>query len=387
LIVPDPNYRPNPDRAIYVQGPIDEQLIYRLTPQVVALQSEERTPITVYIDSPGGNINSTRSLWSLLTASNQDYAQPCRIITVATSRAASAAADLLCSGDYAIALPQSTILYHGTRTAWGRDLPLTYETTSTIAQFLRFENERYAAELMRKNEFRFMFRFLLSKPDFESIRSGTARQMSDAECFLAIVSDRLSDQAKKLLKMARERQGRYETLLNIVQSARKYKNVVKTEASQIKEMVDFEVKNARRDRGWTFGTGGLARLNDDFFLLKEHLEGVDSERLNRLCMNWGVFALEPSQQTEINDLPEPQKNERLIQIVRPSLEPMWSFFVALCHVLQERDYQLTATDSFWLGLTDEVMGAKDLRCFRTIMEYQPDSEKPSPQSNRPAKKK
>jgi ATP-dependent protease ClpP protease subunit len=168
LIVPNPDYRPNPKRAIYVHGPIDDQLVYRLTPQIVTLQSENRSPITVYIDSPGGNIVNAQSLWRLLNASNQDLDPPCHIITVVTLRAASAAADLLSSGDYAIAFPQSTILYHGARTF--QDIPLTVETTSLIESLLRTTKETYALELMRKNEFRFMFRFLSSKSQFDTIR-------------------------------------------------------------------------------------------------------------------------------------------------------------------------------------------------------------------------
>ena len=54
---------------------------------------------------------------------------------------------------------------------------------------------------------------------------------------------------------------------------------------------------------------------------------------------------------------------------------LWSFFVALCHALQEGENELTATDAFWLGLIDEVMGVKELSGFREIMEYEPDPPK------------
>src|SRR5208282_3337848 len=167
-------------------------MVYRLTPRIVSLQ-EKRPPITVYIDSPGGNLASMENIWRLLTASNQDGAPPCRIITVVTSRAASAAADLLSSGDYAIAAsPQSTILFHGSRT-FG-EIPLTVQTTAVLAQFLRMTNETYATDLIRKIEGRFMFRFLLSKGQFEEVRKRNApKKMTDAECFLSIVSDSLSE--------------------------------------------------------------------------------------------------------------------------------------------------------------------------------------------------
>ena len=91
MIIPDPDFRPNPNRAIYVQGLIDQQLVNRLTPKIISLQSQSRDPITIYIDSPGGLVAHMQALLNLLTASNQDFAAPCHLITVVTTQAASAA--------------------------------------------------------------------------------------------------------------------------------------------------------------------------------------------------------------------------------------------------------------------------------------------------------
>lgn len=371
MIVPDENFRANPSRAVYVLGTIDQQLVYRLTQPILRLQSLNRSAITVYIDSPGGSIASMESLWRLLTVSNQDSAPPCRIITVATTRAASAAADLLSSGDYAIAQPQSTILYHGSRTF--RDMPLTVETTSMLAQILRMTNETYAMELIRKIESRFMFRFLMLKSRFDDVRKNNRRKaITDTECFLVLVSDSLSNRAKKLFETARQRHERYEALLKEAKRKRNFKSVARTEAARIKAIVDFEVENNKNDKNWTFQDGGLTRLNDDFFLLNEHLASSQSERLNRLCAQWGKFALSDEDKAEIDNAPEGERPELLIRKVRPLLEPLWAFFVALCHALQEGENELTATDAFWLGLIDEVMGDSALPSLRLIAEYQHD---------------
>ena len=385
MIVPNPKFRPDPARAIYVHGPIDDQLVYRLTPQIVALQNERCSPITVYIDSPGGNISSEDSLWRLLSASNQDLDPPCHIITVVTSRAASAAADLLTSGDYAIAYPQSTILYHGVRTF--RDIPLTVETTSLIAHLLRTTNETYAMELMQKLEFRFMFRFLVMKSEFNTIRQKNhAQQMSDVECFQAIVSEHLSDRAKKLFETAKNRQGRYDDLLDVAGRAPKYRSTAKTEASRLKVMVDFEVESNKKDSKWNFQGGGLARLNEDFFLLNEHLAGSEGDRFDRLCSAWGKFALSSSEREKIDKTPEELRPKKILRKVRPQLKPLWSFFIALCHALQEGENVLTAADAFYLGLIDGVMGVKGLSSYREIIEYTPDPPEPEsakPQSAKP----
>src|SRR3989442_15484916 len=102
-------------RAVHVNGMINKDLVSRITPQILKLQSLNRQPITVYIDSPGGAVISMEHILRLLKLSNQDAESPCHIITAVTMRAASAAADLLSSGDYAIAYPTSTVLYHGLR--------------------------------------------------------------------------------------------------------------------------------------------------------------------------------------------------------------------------------------------------------------------------------
>lgn len=392
MIVPNPSFRPNPARAIYVHGVIDQQMVQRLTPRIVFLQSQSRSPITVYIDSVGGRIESMADLWRLLNTSNQNFDPPCHIITVVTSRAASAAADLLSTGDYAIAYPDSTILYHGSRTFLDREIqfPLTAETTSMLSVVLRLTNESTATRLLRKVEGRFMFLFLVSRGKFPEIRAKNQRKMSDTECFLSLIRENLSAPARKLFDTAKGRQGNYDSLLNIAKKARKSRGrrrLAVVEANQIKALIDFEVDNNKKNKDWTFQKGGLIRVNQDFSLLNEHLAGSKSERLDKLCTQYGRFSLSKTDQEEIDRTSEPAKSGKLIRKVRPFFEPLWGFFVAFCHALQEGDNNLTATDAYWLGLIDEVMGARELPSLRTFGEYEPDPEpqgeppQPQPASN------
>jgi len=67
------------------------------------------------------------------------------------------------------------------------------------------------------------------------------------------------------------------------------------------------------------------------------------------------------------------------------------FFFGLCHALQEDKNELTATDAYWLGLVDEVMGEGGLATIRWFEEWQPDPEpasapQPGPQTKLPAEK-
>lgn len=143
---PDPNYRENHKRALYLTGEISPETVAQLTPQIHALR-ESTEPITVYINSPGGNVVAADRLRTLIRMPDQDGI-PRRLITVVTDEAASAAADFLALGDYAIAYPSASIVYHGTRRPFGG--VVTAESARSVASDLQRTNERFALRLADK---------------------------------------------------------------------------------------------------------------------------------------------------------------------------------------------------------------------------------------------
>lgn len=375
MIVPDGNYRLNPSRAIYVSGTINKELVSRLTPEILKLQHSDRSPITVYIDSPGGHVASMETILRLLKLSDQDSSVPCRVITAVTTRAASAAADLLSSGDYAIAYPTSAILYHGLRQH--ETSPLTAESTSMLANLLRLSNDIYAMELAQKIDDRFTFRFVMARNDFESLRKEkNTPQLSDLDCFVDLVESKLSPAGKELWGKVRARHGRYADLFTYVvkkiRSGLSSKTRTQVEAIIIKAIVDFELKS-NKGPGWTFKNAGITRVADDFFLLNEYISGFRNKRLERWCRSLGKFMLPASEvETIEKEADEKVKIEKLIEASKPILEPLQAFFVALCHALQEGENDLTATDAYWLGLIDEVVG-EDYLSVRIFEEFKPET--------------
>jgi ATP-dependent protease ClpP protease subunit len=381
LIKPNANYRPNPSRAIYLDGPIDDQLLSRLIPQILKLQGQSRAPITLYIlNSPGGQVAAMKNILQTLKLANQDSAEPCQLITVVTTKAQSAAADLLSSGDYALALPSSSILYHGVRTAGIIPAlqPLTAERTSLLAHILRLTNDAYAMELARKTESRFMFRFIILRHQFKKVRDANRNAtLSDLDCFTELLSSRLSNPAKKVLKKAQERYKRYEPLFNkLIDKAKTTsgpERPANLEADRIKAIVDFEVESNKADPSWTFKDGGLTRLVEDFFLMAEYLESQNSERVRHWCLSLGRFALSQEELAELGKITdEKARDEKLIEKVQPPVLPLWMLFIALCHALQEDDNDLTAADAYWLGLVDEVWGDSSMITTRWFAEFEPD---------------
>lgn len=374
MIVPNARFRPNPDRAIYVQGLINQEMVDRLTPEIVSLTHKARDPITIYIDSDGGIVLNMETILRLLNASDQDGASPCWNVTVVMGRAASAAADLLSSGDYAVAYPGTTILYHGVRIS--QNIPLTTERTSLLVQYLRESNSTYAASLARKVVDRFMFRFVSSQDEFEGIRKDKDDpELSDLDCFLSLISENLSESAQQVLMSAQTRYGRYDELLRSLMKTRLRPGIsrAQAEAVQIKAIVDFELRKNKKKKDWSFEKGGLDNLADDFFLLNEFLGNYRSGFFATMCARYGQFLLSDEENEEILKAPKEERAKLKVGKSRPYVLPVWSFFVALCHALQYGENQLTAIDAVWLGMIDEVLGV-DLPSRRLTKEYEPDVE-------------
>jgi hypothetical protein len=202
--------------------------------------------------------------------------------------------------------------------------------------------------------------------------------MSELECFVEINDEKLSDDAKKLWKKARQRHGRYHDLIATVvtnqQGASPAKSIAEMHAIVIKAIVDFEVISNANDPMWNFRAGGLSRVVDDFFLVNEYIGNTNHERLKEWCTSFGKWSLAPDQIAAVDAIPdENARLEKTIELVRPILQPIWTFFVALCHALQEGENELTATDAFWLGLIDEVIG-EDIMTVRDLNEYEDDPD-------------
>jgi ATP-dependent protease ClpP protease subunit len=375
LIKPNPNYRADPSRSIFVQGEINQSLVDRVTPQIVSLHGQSRDPITVYIDSPGGSTAHQQVISRLLRASDQNLSEPCKIVTVVTGRAASAASDLLCSGDYAIAYQGSSIFFHGTsRSDQG---PMTIAAATQMTKFLRFVNDSYALAVADNAVTRFGFRYVSQQDSFADFKSETgSTQLPDLDCFLGLISKHLSPPAKKLVADAKNRNSRYITLIDYVSQRAKRskrftepKREAETESAILKAIIDFELSRNKK-ASWTFKRRGMDQIHADFLLVNEYLNIYDSDHLGKLCNEFGRF-LETDEESEaLNRIEvEEDRYKQRTELVKAKARPIWLFFVALCYSLQEDDNDLRATDAFWLGLIDEVMGDHNLFPSRLVKEY------------------
>lgn len=371
MIVPKPEFRPNPDRAIFVQGEITLELVEALTPQIIKLKQISE-PITVYIDSPGGNLYFMRALSRLLHAQSQDFAKV-HIITVAVHHAYSAAAALLSAGSYALAYPDSKILFHGGR--FTEQAELTAERATRLTQLLKMSNEESVKEVVRGIQLRFLLRFILAGRQFPAIREAQNNvEMSNLDCFLHLISQFLSETALEIVDEAKNRAGRYDELLRTVKEAiaalPPNTPHLEIEATQIKAIVDFEVRLNNDNPEWSFHSEGLDSLLSDFLLFQQAQTTSQSEHFSNWVSLMGRIVITPEQREMLNQIEDEEKrNALLLEIVNTLLQPTWSFFVALCYILHrgENEY-LTARDAYWLGLIDEVIGDAALSPFRLMSE-------------------
>lgn len=373
---PSPNFRENPARAVFVTGEIGEPLVHRLTSDICGLRGVGSDPITVYINSRGGSTAHAEQIRALLTTPNQE-GQVCRMITVATNRADSAAADLLALGDYAIAYPNAAIHCHGTRLSADE---ITKEKAEYLAASLKETNEDFALRLARRTFARMAFHFGNLRPDFAKMRGDDAKSgvnapsmSTDLGCFARVIFGKLSQRSSDLPRQAFERHAALSEMSQFVFSKlSEIKNgqpLAATEAEMLKHILDFEL--SRRDlTKWNLSGGGMNDLVGDFGSLADYIFGPHRAALENQINPLGPLFLDPADIKEYDDRRKndpAQAEEWLRARVCPIIEPLWYFVVSLCRLLQQGEYSLSAVDAYWLGIVDEVIGEK-LPTLRLVAE-------------------
>jgi ATP-dependent protease ClpP protease subunit len=348
--VTDADFTPNPDRAIWIDGEINKALENRLRPKILELTSRSREPITVFIDSEGGSPAVGKRILDLLRSTNQGGVSPCRIITVAVSKAQSTAADILSAGDFAIADPRSKLLYHGTRITVPQAVTADY--ASRLTEALKASNHRIAALFLDKSADRFVFLFTALRAEFEAHRASAGdRILTDLDCFQEILCQRAPTSAQEVLRRAGTIWTRCYGLVtqfeeNVVKS-RASGEAVDAEKIMLNVSISFEYENNKADHEWSLRTGGLSKINDHFFFLDSYFQVAHGVRFATFCERWAphVVASDPQ-----NTMSAEEKAAKF----RAYFQPFWCFFVALSHALHQAENELTAMDAFWLGLIDTV---------------------------------
>ena len=294
-----------------------------------------------------------------------------------TGTAASAAADLLMAGDYAIAYPHARILCHGVRQG-GQNEALTHEKASQLARSLANSNERFAIQLADNCINRFIFRIATLSKEFEGVRDRlNAPEMPYSACFIDVLRGRIANVLIEVLEQAQKRSSDNDALDLAVSKALIGHDIMSMPQSQfevllLKTIIEYEAQQHADDVDWSFRERGLEIIGDKLDLLLDKYSNHHRDMTAGLSDRWGGFFLSSQQENEIAMLPDDEKPAQIEKTVGTIIRPLWFFFVSLCRALQRDDYLMSAVDAYWLGLIDEVVGT-DLPCLRLIVEYAPDA--------------
>ena len=230
-----------------------------------------------------------------------------------------------------------------------------------------------------------VFIYATLQDSFDKIRKEEEKsELSDVECFARALYYRLSSDADSLPRKAFARYVQVQELSDAVFSKIKVAEnepVAKTERSILKAIIDYEYRTLKKNPRWTFTEQTLDTIAEDFRVIKDFLVGTHRRTLAPLAKKFGTFFLNDGdskifQQTKFSN--DDERDNWLREKAVPKLQPLWYFMVSLCRLLQEKENPLTASDAYWLGIVNEVIGSK-LRCLRHVWEYE--SPKTPPTQN------
>ncbi len=375
----DPKYRPNHDRSVTISGVIDDALVCRLLPEIVRLQSVSRDPITVYIDSPGGDTECAKTLLEALRASDQDQSEPCRLITVALGEASSAASDILMAGDYALAYPYSRIHCHGTRIKPSSSF--TKDQAAIYARYMAGQDEGFALTQARNCINRFIFRISRAWREIEGLDDkGPGLFGSDD-------SPTTVNTAQEFHKFLQTNGFASDVLLELVDTAGQNADSVGDFADR-SGLVDLrntkgpevDMKDAIRSAILKDAVSNpssevaFSDLESKYRLLCDFFEKHHVDMVVVLLKRWWVDLYGRQDQRKastVNFSKEEERVEWKMKLIGVRCLVLWFLFVFFCRELQTGDFPMTAKEAYWLGLIDEVIGL-DLPSPRILVENAPD---------------
>lgn len=377
----DKNYRENPDRSVNVFGEVNTNLVRQLTPHILKLRKECAEPITVYIDSPGGAIASYEHLEGLLFNPDQN-GEKCRIITVATSYAASAAARLLSKGDYSMAYKNATIHCHGARYEGGT---VTKERAESMAESLSIFNLEMASDFAHKIIESLTWLYHFNKEELLE-----RHKVSNTETFhpmfrlSQVIRTKLIGLNQRLLDVVLEELNTVadlEIFLGSKKRAKQLEDAQKRGQAHrdfrllrlIGEYLEAKLSPEEKQSGITRRT--VAELIALHSLRRSYYEKFlnDCEDPEPLLM---MFC-EKTDLEALESISDEERRNFLLKKCGVDLFAAWQLASTVAANLVKGENSLSASEAYWMGLVDEVVGDEHLICRRHFHEIVGGSTRPA----------
>lgn len=296
-------------------------------------------------------------LYQLLTQPDLD-GNHCRVITVATHRAQSAAAIFLARGEYAIAYQTASIHFHGIR----QQALVTTESAAMLASTLQSYNDRYAIDMARSSMHRFIWIINSFSKELPPITEPTFTRT-----FGKWLTKKVSKKNAELIRRALAKYDDAEKLSNHVlahleKSKKKQLTRGARDVAIMKTILDFELKS--QPKTWTLS---INQLRNDYLQFHDYQWGQHKAGLPRMVASLLVLLLPYEDQQKYTALPDTERDEWIEARLKPLAEPLWYFVLSLCRLLYEGENPIGVEEAYWLGLIDEVAGS-DLPSIRRLIE-------------------
>jgi hypothetical protein len=380
---------PNTERAVFVTGEINDEMVAKLTPQIITLKRTSTDPINVLIDSDGGSVRGARVILGLLKTPDARGAC-CSINTIVTGNACSAAADLLAAGDYIAAYQHAYIHFHGTGMS---DVLLTAASAHELSQDLLSEDKCSSAQLAGAVFPRQLDNYSKLLKEVRQWRETSIEELKsfdvlvgegsvDVPAFAVALADKLQTpyqpvvvhcleetvRRASILKQFREVTDLGRQLPPMLRSAIKQKHPDADAAARVsRELVLLTALVADRianEPDWDLSSKNFNRLEQTFLQLREVMDGTFEDGLLQQVSEWGTLFMSPRdlrffKRYKLSDLDNPKiaaEFDGIVGRTSTKLESLWSFTLTLCGLLNIGENPVTPNDAYWLGLIDEVLG-------------------------------
>jgi Clp protease len=372
VAIPDFNFRPDVNRAVKVFGELTEQTVSGLAVEILALRANP-APITVFINSPGGDPRVVHHLYDLLRTA-APTGKTTRIITVAVGNVASAAANLLSLGDYAIAYPRVTIHCHGLR--FPKVEELTMEFASVLARQLELRNQQTALMLAKAGTVRLAFHLARLSHNFPKVRESLGeKDVSDIECLAECLrrGSMLSADGERILQKALKRWKYVQKLSTEImpKATASGKTGLEFGGTVLREIVKSYVRSCKRSGETEMTEEAVYQIISNWILLREYDMGGHMKHIQMIARRFEANFFTPDEIKQVKGEPKSEVTRCMVaDVVKRSIRPFCYFAHCICSALQEEENPLSAKDAFALGVVDEVYDS-GLPSLRETMESQP----------------
>jgi hypothetical protein len=393
----------NWQRSIFIDTAFDDDLLRKLTPEILKQRQESTDPITIAIDSPGGSLATLDALLGLLTGPSQEGKNG-SVVSVVTNRAYSAAATLLALSDYSVALKHSEILFHDVR--YGGIQDVTPSKARAVASSLQLTNDEFALRLANRLINRLIWVFIDQKKDFEkycgefsSVQNQyrnylgdwgspkNGQNFFDVAGFATCLYAQLSSTNEVLVNNVMMRLGKWVILRGLAARFPSYrekgsrKQGLLDGAKALHKVLDGNserFEKSEKDLKLVFAllVAELTEHNGssrEFNLSLEEatrnfalIQSMDDRQHNRSATRLMLRHQYLFFGKVIDGLNEDERKEE-IRKAAPYAQLFWLFCVSLCRELFEGEHVLKPNEAQLLGLIDEVAGGGPVESRR---EYQ-----------------